>query len=1259
MSLTTTSEFGRLGPVVGRANAAIFATTAILGFLTWFAISTSTWLTLFVLDNFLKLPAALRFPLSIAAVILTLWAFWKNVVVSIRNHRSNEQIALLLERRYGIDENVVINAIQFEDMKYGDRQKDFVLETAKAGSLGLKSIPLRELWQFGRMSLWWFVFALLLSLWTIYIVSAPRYAGNAFFRYANSLSDVPPAGSVTLQMTPDHDVTIAEHENIEITLAVGEFAGDGELTTYPTLFYKEGEGMVGNARGDGMEVKMGPVVGKSNVYRHTFEDVRRSFALRIFVSDTHTRSIQVTVNPGPKIAESYFRITPPAYVAGETREQAGPPHPVKCLPHSKLAVQIKLDKPVDWLRWLSQEGEIDFEKTGDLTWKANVQLGDSAGTYDVEAKGKDLEKPMRIATGTIMLKTDRKPQVRFVDTAMSRIVMPGDHLPLQIEANDDYGIRELEVTARPAYGGSRPKTVRQWPFGDPPGQRGKAEKKFQLAIDASVFAPGHKYFLEGRCNDFCPDTPWGISEPILIDVKSIGDLKAPENSKLGGLYAALERAIRLQKDALDGTRNLATNIDDVWVDMNRELRSDDKIQEILNKYRATILAKQFGVRQALFDGVNAAPDKKDRVAARMKEIAELEAVEANDRTFASCRRPFSAGELKPAVEGAFPPGQDTPAVHFEGRRARYFGLLVTSPHGWIDNTWIAALSLLGEDGSRLDTAGWKVVSSRGGEGAQRALDKEGWAAAGRLPRLLVSDMGSERNVTGVVCAGNREQAPNEFTLYLSTKNAPEIVPDSPDKNYIVDELGLLQRVQEAIYNQLLALKGGEFEKIAEKKEAKVKKALGEEGLEQPPTVAEGLEDFQDKLEEWTRKHEENFEKRKAVMAKPPEDFTDEDKQKLADLNLEKLKQARKFGEMVDDLARLPWDFADDQQVKIFKEVRQQAEELKDLVDVAAEKAGEGAFTWNMDTMISREGKEINVPTLMEAMGAGNEPGQSEATEDKARPLKIGELPTELPQRIPKLKSSLADMKEPPMSGSSMMDHSSPTGGPMGDNLDSASADGLMTNKTPNPRNKTKGRGNLGRSGQADGQMVAEKAAAVPDNETAMPNRMSNSPSEPGDVDDQGNEPATAIGLGKGTGKPVDFAREGKLPPDELRKMREFDGELSEIRENCRRLMVALDMHNLPTTDLKKVLLRLEQIQMANKRGQGVGVRQALNTAIQHVDDAGDAIARSMELRSRKQTEYRKRLQHASDWDADTVPDGYKDIVRTYFKRLAEQSANPE
>jgi len=1258
MSTVSTLEFGRLGPAVGRANSAIYVTTAVLGFLTWFAISTGTWLTLFVLDNLFKLPAALRFPLAIATVILTVWAFWKNVVGSIRHRRSDEQVALMLEKKYGINENVLINTIQFEHMRYGEHQKDFVLETAKAGSLGLKGVPLRDLWQFGRMSVWWFVFAALVSLWAAYLLTMQPFAENAFFRYAYSLSDVPPLGSVTLGVTPDSDVKIAEHEDLEITLVVSEIKGKRELTTYPELFYKEGEGTVGNHRGDGTEAKMEPVVGRPDVYTYTFEDVRRSFAFRIFVRDTYTRSIQVTVNPAPKITESVFYITPPDYVAVATRQQAGPPHPLKCLPKSKLGIQIKLDKPVEWLRWLPPEGKVDFEKIDDLTWKANTEAG-RAGAYDVETKGKDLAESIRIATGTIMLKTDRKPQVRFVDAVMSRIVTPGDRLPLRIEATDDYGIGELKVTARRAYGGSSPETIREWKFGDPPGVRGKAEKKFELVIDASIFVPGSKYFLEARASDFCPDTSWGVSEPILLTVKTLEQLKAAEGSGLDRLYEALERAIRLQKDALNGTRNLASNMNNVWMNMSRKLRTEEQIQKMLDQYRGKILEKQLGVRQALFDGFNNTQDKKVRMAVRMKEIAEAEAIVANDRSFSACRRPFNAGELEPAVKNAFPLGQETHAVRFDRKRGRYFGLVVLTPHKWTDETWISRLSLLDKDDKPLDTSGWRVLSSRGGAIARKALDKEGWPARGRLPHFLVVDMGGEHDVTGVVCGSHGGQVPKDFQLYLSSRNPPEIVSDPPDKAGILEDLVLLQRVQESIYNQLLALKGEESEKITKKKEDEAKKALGEEGWEQAPTVAEKLDDFRDKLKEWTRKHDENTKRRKAVMAIPPEDFTDADKQKLEELNLQKRKQARKFGEMVEDLARLPWDFADDQQVKIFEEVRQQAEELKDLVDFAAEKAGQGAFSWNLDTMISREGKEINVPTLMEAMGAGNEPGQSEASEDKARPLKIGELPTELPLRIPKLKAGLEAMKEPPMSGSSMMDHSSPTGGPMGDNLDSASADGQMTNKTPNPRNKTKGRGNLGRSGQADGQMVADKAPSVPDDETAMPNRMTNAPAEPGSVDEQGNQPATAIGLGKGTGKPVDFARQGKLPPDELRKMREFAGEVAEIRENCRRLMLALDRHNLPTTDLRKVLLRLEQIQMATRGGQGVGIRQALNAAIKHVDDAGGAIARSMELRRREEAEYKKKSQYASDVGADTVPDGYKDIVNTYFKRLAEESANPK
>ena len=67
--------------------------------------------------------------------------------------------------------------------------------------------------------------------------------------------------------------------------------------------------------------------------------------------------------------------------------------------------------------------------------------------------------------------------------------------------------------------------------------------------------------------------------------------------------------------------------------------------------------------------------------------------------------------------------------------------------------------------------------------------------------------------------------------------------------------------------------------------------------------------------------------------------------------------------------------------------------------------------------------------------------------------------------------------------------------------------------------------------------------------------MSNSPSEQGGVNDQDNVPATAVGLGKGTGSPSEFARSGRLPPDALRRLREFAGQSMEMRENVRGLLL--------------------------------------------------------------------------------------------------------
>ena len=1267
IAATDTLDFGK---VVNRAKRTIRMTGVLLGFLTWFAITATTWVCLFLLDNLMDLPTALRFPFAIVGLVVTVGVFLKCVVGSLRADRSNEQVALMLEKQFGIEENVLINTMQFEEMDYSDKQRDFILATAGAATKGWSHVPLRELWQPGRMAKWWAAFAVLMVVWITYGVMAPGYLTNAFSRYAFSFSDAPPAAASSLIMTPAEDLTIAEYEDLEVSLDVSKFSDGERLMVYPAIAYRDGEGKVASDGTDGAEVKMRPVVGNPNLYQYTFETVRRSFSFRIFVDGTYTRSVQVTVNAATKIVESTFTITPPAYVALPPREQSGPPYPVKCLPASQLGVLVKLDQPVESLSWQWPAGTVQFQDDGNQVWKATVEVGDTGGNYDLIAVVKNLPKPIVLSSGSVQLKTDRKPDINYVDMEMSHVVAPGATLPLRFEGKDDYGMQDMKLTLRRAKVGAQPEVIRDWTFGASPGEQERIEKRVALKIDASVFEPGSKYFLEVHGNDFCPTTDSGVSQALLVTVKNLdANLAAGDESDLKDLYAALERAIVLQKQALEGTQSLSVNIDDVWLDVNRVKRDDKDIQSALDAYRKKILDLQVEVRETLIKGVQLAPDQGVQMAVRMQSIAAAEAVEANNRAFAAGRAQLNAGKLKRA--NGFGPGSSfeqgqTQSVRFKSRPARYFGLVIHSAHGWKPEAYLEKLALVGEDTEEqkspyLDSSGWKLVASNVKE-AQLALpveDKSSKAKLESLPASFVFDMGAEQAVTGIACLGGSEQSPKGIAVYLTTGKAPEIVPVALDQERINGEFKFLKTVQELIYNQLLALKGGEFEKLEKDKDLELAKLLGENREEAAPSVTLAKAEIDEKLKEWEEEDEELDELRKVLTSKAMENQKDENE--LSDLDIKKLGLKRDLEDMAEDLARQDWDFADKSEIELFEVTLHNIQdklddEVSGLASLDSDKIPED-MSHNLDTTPQDSKKEIDTAQQQPNSGALKEPGQHEDSEDSDKIPDLGELPAELPLNISELTKGLDDLGEPvPESGSELMDHNSPAGSPASDNLDSASAAGQMTDQTPNPLSKAKGRGNLGRAGQADGQMAAGSAPEIPDNEVAMPPRMSSTPSESGAITDEDTSVnATSVGLGKGTGTATSFTDAGKLPPEELDKLKEMLGaDDHKSKENIRGLLLALNRHNLPTTDLKRALERLKQIE-SNK--QGVDVRQTLNEAIKHMRNAEKSLAGAYELRAQQLADGSYKDAYQADTAGSKVPVGFESMVDNYFKAVAEESAN--
>ena len=1255
--------------VVERANHSRRTSSVILGFLTWGAIVATTWLSLFALDNLLNLPTSLRFPFAIIGLVITVGCFFKYVVGPLRERSSDELTALKLEEQFGIKDNVLINTMQFEDMGYSEEQKAFINATADAATTGWNHVPLRELLQVGRLTKWSCAVVVLLVTWIAYRIVAPDYLESAFNRYAFSFADAPPAAASKLVMTPAEDVTIAEYANLDVSLDVSKFIKGKELVIYPSIKYKEGVGVFESQSVDGAEVKMRPVVGNPNLYQYTFETVRRSFSFRIFVGSTYTHSVQVTVNPAAKIIESTFTVTPPAYVAIPARTQSGPPNPVKCLPTTQLGVRIKVDQAIESLRWEWPAGKIVFQDAGDRVWNAQLDVGDSGGNYDLIAVVKDMPDIV-LSSGSVLMVTDRKPEVRYVDTEMSHVVVPGATLSLKFEGKDDYGMKDMKLTFRRAQAGSQPEVLQDWAF-EAPGERDLIEKSVRLKIDASQFELGNKYFLEVHGNDFCPGTDTGVSDPLLLTVKTLdADLADGSESNLKDLYAALERAIQLQKQALDGTDGLLANSDGVWLDLNRKRRDDKAIQGDLDKYQKRISGQQMAVRKTLLDGVRTVPDKGVHMAARMKSIAEIEAVDANTRAFAAGRARLDAGALKRA--NGYGPGTSfkkntTQVVRFKEMPARYFGLVVDSSHNWSGKAWLDSLALVGEKSAYLDSSSWKLVSSSVKDAPKALAAPKGKPATGgvllpSLPATFVFDMGTEQTVSGVACFGKdrgNDAAPKGVSVYLTTAKAPTIGPMPLEQARVDGEFKHLRTVQQIIYNELLALKGAEFEALAKDAESELADLLGEEAS---ASVDGDLEDAEKKFKNWLEENEDNEKLRNIIAGKAPEDLTEEDEKKLADLDLKKEALKRELMDMEQDHAEYGWDFADKTDIETFEETMHNIQEAKEELELGAMATKDrdkerGDMSRNMDNSKEQDGAmELETGQMFSQSGAMKEPGHMENPEDEGMPPDLGELPAQLPIQISELTKGLDELGEPiPESGSEIMDMKDPEGSPVSDNLDSASAAGQMTDETPNPTAKAKGRGNLGRAGQADGQMVADKAPAIPDNEVAMPSRVSDSQAEDGQIQDEDTASATSVGVGKGTGKTTDFEKSGKLPPDALNKLKELMGApKEESQENNHGLLLALQRHHLPTTDLKKALNLLEQLRRNEK--QGVDVRQALSEAQGHVRAAERALAGAYERRAKELADRKTGDAFESDTAGGTVPAGYENIVSSYFKAVAEESS---
>ena len=612
---------GRVEELVRRGRRVMIANRLLLGALICTTVSLGLWLALFLADNAFHLPSGLRLALTIAAVAGIGWLLWRFVIEPLLWPQSLEEAALTLERLFEVPENLVINGLCFEGREFHGNERLFAGRTVQGALEGMPVGDLGTLWEKRRIARWAAPIVVALFLWLLYLAGSGRQAGNALRRYLLPLSDTPPAGSLTLAIEPDTDVTVFEGDDLTVIAKVGD--GSETLHSYPQIVWREDGAKIDPAGRAGQTATLKANATRSGEFQYVFEKVSRPFAFRVFAGDTYSSSVEVSVSRIPRIAESHFRVTAPAYTGLEDFDSLGPPEPLSGFPGSEVLVTLRLDKQADRLLWKTGDQRIEFEKSGD-EWQARTRLREP-GRYEIHCRPTGMEAEVMIASGAILVQQDGAPQVAFDRDRL--LVDPGQRVHLGIRASDDYGLQDLQVTVKEDSPAGESRVLETWSYTGPPGEKGPVEETLLLSIDSDRFRPGGTYILQGQAHDFSPQNNLGRSAPLVLQVRSLEDLTVSDKDPAGAAFAALNRAIQAQQRAVGTTRNLLANLTDVLA----QTGPDRQAAGSLDQHRDELSRRQEKVGQHMQEVWEVSTEPRPHFVHRVAALRDHEQKQAMDR----------------------------------------------------------------------------------------------------------------------------------------------------------------------------------------------------------------------------------------------------------------------------------------------------------------------------------------------------------------------------------------------------------------------------------------------------------------------------------------------------------------------------------------------------------------------------------------------------------------------------------------------------
>ncbi len=433
------------------------------------------------------------------------WACRRWLLPALRTREADSDLALLIERRQGIDTDLVA-AVQFAD----GRRAQFGSPPLRAAVIAyveevLPNLDLLEGFNTRAMRPHLAQLGAAMSVWLLLLVLAPGHVGAFASRTLLSNRSYP------------------TDTRIETILEPGEVARAGRPVRFAVrlggvLPEQAFADLAATDRGLTSQITLMPADDDPTLYTGELRVADSDFDYRITAGDATSPTRRLHVAPAPRISLT-VTVTPPAYtgrepITSQSRRLAVPQG-------SALEVTLHSDQPLDEAAVRFDDRVIPLLPTAD-GYRAQA-LGDPLNplsrslTLQAEATDEYGLALRDLPAIAITMQPDQPPHIRT--SAVTRRVLPTGTPRLQIEARDDFGLDRLLLhqTIVPTDGESVTITTT---LAEPAGAADTYDQAAPVALAALGLSPGDRVELAVEAIDHRGDLPGEGTRaaPIVLEV---------------------------------------------------------------------------------------------------------------------------------------------------------------------------------------------------------------------------------------------------------------------------------------------------------------------------------------------------------------------------------------------------------------------------------------------------------------------------------------------------------------------------------------------------------------------------------------------------------------------------------------------------------------------------------------------------------------------------------------------------------------------